>query len=199
MQTKDVIPAEEIAVVKTKIDSMRDQVSAIQVTSQEELTAVAGHIDNVKKMGKFVKQERDKYIQPAKEIIEKAKEQYDPYIKACEEAEELLKQKAQTFMLEQKKKEDEEKAKILADKRTKVETKVEKIENVKVAEKTVDTGASKLTMKMVKDIRIVDEAKIPDEYYKPRELDLAKIRKVALAGVAIAGVEVYEKPQMASR
>lgn len=199
MQTKDVIPAEEIAVVKTKIDSMRETVAAIQVTSQEELTAVAGHIDNVKKMGKFVKQERDKYIAPAKEIIEKAKEQYDPYIKACDEAEEVLKGKAQSFMLEQRKKEEAEKAKILADKRTTVETKVAKIENVKQADKTVDTGASKLTMKMVKDIKIVDEKAIPDEYYKPRELDLLKIKKVALAGVAIPGVEVYEKPQMASR
>lgn len=198
MQT-EIIPQEEIKLVKGKIDSMASQVEAIKVTSPEELTQVATHIANVKKMRKYVEQERDKYIAPAKEIIAKAKEQYDPYVKACDDAELALKKKAETFMIEQKKKEDAEKAKILADGRTKVETKVEKLSNVKEAKKTVDTGESTLTMKMVKDIRIVDEKAIPDEYYKPRELDMVKIKKVATAGVVIPGVEVYEKPQMASR
>lgn len=199
MQNTDIIPQEEIKVVKTKIDSMAAQVDAITVTSPEELTQVATHISNVKKMRKYVEQERDKYIAPAKEIIAKAKEQYDPYVRACDEAELALKKKAESFMLEQKKKEDEEKAKILADKRTKVETKVEKIAEVKEAPKSVKTNESTLSMKMVKDIRIIDQSQIPDEYYKPRELDMVKIKKVATAGVVIPGVEVYEKPQMASR
>ena len=202
METKEVIPAEEIAVVKTKIESMREKVSAIQVTNQDELVAVAGHVDNIKKLGKFVKQERDKYIAPAKEIIEKAKEQYDPYIKACDEAEAVLKGKAEVYMLAEKKKADELKAKEIKKVETgyqKPETAAKKIEAMPEAQKSVDTGASKLTMKMVKDIEITDEKAIPDEYYKPRELDLAKIKKVALAGVSIPGVKVIEKPQMASR
>lgn len=192
---QEIINPEEIKVVKTKIESMAAQVDAIKVTSPEELTQVANHISNVKKMRKYVEQERDKYIAPAKEIIAKAKDQYDPYVKACDEAEAALKGKAQSFMLEQKKKEDDEKARILADGRTKVETKVEKLSEVKEAPKTVET----LSMKMVKDVRIIDQAQIPDEYYKPRELDMVKIKKVATAGVVIPGVEVYEKPQMASR
>lgn len=202
MQTNEVIPAEEIAVVKTKIDAMREQVQAIKVTTDEELTQVAKHVDDVKKMAKFVKQERDKYIAPAKEIIEKAKEQYDPYLKACEEAESMLKEKAQVFMIAEKKKADEARAKEIKKVETgyqKPETAVKKIEAMPEAKKTVDTGASKLSMKMVKDIRITDEKAIPDEYYKPRELDMVKLKKVALAGVSIPGVEVFEKPQMASR
>jgi beta-phosphoglucomutase-like phosphatase (HAD superfamily) len=202
MQTTEVIPAEEVAVVKTKIEAMREQVLAIKVTSQEELTAVAEHIGNVKKMKKFVTQERDKYITPAKEIISKAKEQYDPYITACDEAEAILKSKAQTFMLEEKKKEDELKAKEIKKVETgyqKPETAAKKIEAIPEAKKTVDAGTSKLTMKMVRDYRIVDEKLIPDEYYKPRELDLVKIRKVALAGVSIPGVEIFEKPEMVSK
>lgn len=190
---------EEIAVVKTKIESMQRSLGEIKVSNEKELADVADHISNIKKMKKYVTQIRDKYIDPAKEIIARAKEQYDPYIKACDEAEAMMKQKAQDFMVIEKKKEDEAKAKILADGRTSVETKVERIEQVKEADKTVDTGSSKLTMKMVKDFRIKDSDLIPDEYYKPRELDLVKIRKVALAGIEIPGVEVFEKPSMASR
>ena len=73
------------------------------------------------------------------------------------------------------------------------------IEALPEKQKTVDTGESKLTMKAVKDYRIVDEKLIPEEYYKPRELDFVKIRKVALAGVKIPGVELFESQQMMSR
>lgn len=197
--TTEVISSEQIAVVKTKIDAMKEKVSAIQVSSTEELQAVAGYVKDIKTMKKFVEQERDKYITPAKEIIAKAKEQYDPYARACDEAEYALKEKAQVYMLAEQKKEEAGKAKILADGRTSVETKVKKLETIPEAVKTAKTDNGSLTMKMVKDIRILDESKIPDEYYKPRELDLVKIKRVAIAGLSIPGVEVYEKPQMASK
>ncbi len=199
MSDTKAITAEEVSLVKTKIESMQQQVQGLRVTNEKELEAVADHISNIKKMKKYVTQVRDKYIEPAKEIINQAKEQYDPYIKACDEAESVMKGKAQEFMLQEKQKEDEKKERILADKRTTVDTKIQKLEQVNESDKTVDTGATKLTMKMVKDFRIKDSDLIPDEYYKPRELDLVKIRKVALAGVTIPGVEVFEKPSMASR
>lgn len=203
MQTnQEVIPAEEIKVVQTKIDGMQETVKAVEVKSQEDLTNVASQISAVKKMKKYVEQERDKYIKPAKEIIQTAKDKYDPYVKACEEAEKILKGKAETYMLAEAKKKEEAKAKEISKVESgyqKPETAVKKLEAIGDVQKKVDTGDSTLSMKMVKDYRIVDEAKIPEEYYKPRELDLAKIRKVALAGVAIPGVEVFEKPQMASR
>lgn len=202
MQTNEVIPAEEIKVVQTKIDGMRESVEAVEVKSEDDLKVVAGHIGNVKKMKKYVEQERDKYIKPAKEIIQTAKDKYDPYVKACEEAEKILKGKAEAFMLAENKKIEEAKAKEIAKVESgyqKPETAVKKLENIGEAKKKVDGGDSTLSMKMVKDYRIIDEKKIPEEYYKPRELDLAKIRKVVLAGVAIPGVEVFEKPQMASR
>lgn len=199
MQHNEVIPVAEVQEQKTRIESLREKMSAIKVTSKEELTAVAGHIGEIKKTKKQITEVRDRYIAPAKEIIARAKADFDPYIDACDEIEDALKQTAQTFMLAEKKKEDDEKARILADGRTNIETKVEKIGQVKEADKKVEAEGSTLSMKMVKNYRIVDESKIPDEYYKPRELDLQKIKKVALAGVVIPGVEVYEEPQMASR
>lgn len=199
MQHNEVIPVAEVQEQKSRIESLREKMSAIKVTSKEELTAVAGHIGEIKKVKKQITEVRDRYIAPAKEIIARAKADFDPYIDACDEIEDALKQSAQTFMVAEKKKEDDEKARILADGRTNIETKVEKIGQVKEADKKVEAEGSTLSMKMVKNYRIVDESKIPDEYYKPRELDLQKIKKVALAGVVIPGVEVYEEPQMASR
>lgn len=194
-----IINQEDVAVVKSKIENMRDAVKAITVSSQEELAKVSDHIADVRKMRKFIEQERDKYVKPAKEIIASAKDQYDPFIRATEEAEGWLKGKAQEYMLAEQKKEQAAKQKLAerVERGTmKPETAVRKMEEVQEAPKTVRSDSSKLTMKTVKDVRIIDQSKIPDEYYKPRELDMVKIKKVATAGVSIPGVEVFDKPQM---
>ena len=61
------------------------------------------------------------------------------------------------------------------------------------------TDLSKLTLRMRKDVEIVDQALIPEEYYKPRELDMAKLRKVVTAGAAVPGTKMIEVPDMSSR
>lgn len=199
MKATEVIPVEEVQEHKTRIQKLKEQMSVIKVSSQDELTAVAGYIGEVKKMKKVVTEARDKYIAPAKEIIARAKADFDPIIDGCDEIESVLKGKAQVFMIAEQKKEDDEKAKILKDGRTNIETKVEKIGEVKQAETKVSSAHGTLGMTKVKEVVIIDEKLIPEEYYKPRELDMVKIKKVATAGVAIPGVEVREKSQMAMR
>lgn len=200
MALNEVIPKDEVKEHQTKVESLYERMSAIKVSSKDELTTVAGHIAQVKETGKFVKSVRDKYIAPAKQIIDQAKIDFDPIIARCLEIETVLKKKAEEFMLAEKKKEDDEKARILRDARTKVETKVEKLDDVAKAETKVKTEDGKtLNMSMVKEVVVVDEKLIPEEYYKPRELDMVKIKKVATAGVIIPGVEVREKPQMGMR
>jgi hypothetical protein len=199
MSQIEVIPAEEIKEHKASIAGLMDQMSAIKVTSKEELTTVAGHIGAVKKAVKRVKEARDKYIAPAKAIIDQAKADFDPIIAAGNEIEGLLKKKAEDFMLAEAKREEEAKKKILEDGRTKVETKVEKIGKVEEAETKVTGDHGTLGMSMIKTAVIEDESQIPDEYWIPRTLDMTKINKVVKAGGTIPGVKVEEKPQMNMR
>ena len=44
-------------------------------------------------------------------------------------------------------------------------------------------------------MRIIDREKIPHEYWI---VDEAKVKKVALAGIEIPGVEIYEETEIAS-
>lgn len=199
MAKNEVIPVKEISEHKTRIEQLREQMAVIKVTNQDELREVAVRVGEVKTAMIAVKAARDKYIAPAKEIIDRAKADFDPIIKACEEIESILKKKAEVFMVAEQKKEEEEKEKILKDGRTNVETKVEKISNVKEAEKKVKTDHGTLNMSMVDEVIIFDQSLVPEEYYKPRELDIVKINKVAKAGVAIPGVKVEKKPQMGMR
>ncbi len=178
------------------------QVYAVSVASIEELNTVSDMIAQVKKLAKYIEGEKEKYIAPAKEIIASAKAQYDPYIAQCKAAEVDLKQKAQAFMLAERKREDEERKKIVAKVETgyiKPETAMTKLADVEVAPKTAATTTSKLTMRMRKDVEIVNQALIPEEYYKPRELDMAKLRKVVTAGVEVPGTKLIEVTDMASK
>lgn len=192
----------EVTVIEEKAVGMEAAVAAVKVTNQDELAAVSDTIASVKKLAKLIEQEKEKYTGPAKEIIAKAKAQYDPYIARCKDAEADLKRKAQDFMLAEREREEEERKKIVAKVETgyiKPETAMTKLANVEAAPKTASTGTSKLTMRMRKDVEIVDESKIPDEYYKPRELDMVKLRKVVTAGVEVPGTKLIEVPDMSSR
>lgn len=191
--------SEDIAAVQTKVDSMKATLESVTVTNQEELEAVTIQVGNIAKMRKYIKQEMGKFLEPAKAIIEATKEKYDPYLQACDTAEAALKEKARVFMLAEKQREDAAKAKEVKKVETgyqKPETAIKKMEQIPEAKKTVKAGGATLKMKTVKKVRIVDATLIPDEYYKPRELDQVKINKVALAGVSIPGVEVYDDQQM---
>lgn len=178
------------------------QVRAVTVDTHEELKAASDMIAQVKTLAKYIDAEKEKFVAPAKAIIASAKEKYDPYLAKCKDAEVILKTKAQAFMLAERKREEAEKAKIVKKVETgyiKPETAMTKLANVEAAPKTASTETSKLTLRMRKDVEIVDQALIPDEYYKPRELDMVKLRKVVTAGVEIPGTKLIEVPDMSSR
>lgn len=191
-----------LAQIEQKASGMMAQVFAIKVTNTEELNAVSDMVANVKKLAKFIKDEKEKFTAPAKAIIASAKEKYDPYLDQCAEAEASLKSKASAFMLAERKREEAERQKVLAKVETgyiKPETAMTKLANVEAAPKTAATASSSISMRMRKDVEIVDQALIPDEYYKPRELDMVKLRKVVTAGVEVPGTKLVEVPEMASR
>lgn len=202
VKIQEVIPRDEIKVHKTKVEQISEQMSAIKVTSKEALTQVAGHIAQVKETKKIIKAVRDKYIAPAQQIIDQAKTDFNPIMDMCDEVEAVLKKKAEVFMLAEKKREDDAKAKEIAKVESgyqKPETAVAKMGEIKKAETSVKTEKGSLSMAMVDEVIVFDASLIPEEYYKPRELDMVKINKVAKAGIAIPGVKVEKKPQMGMR
>lgn len=202
MKTTEVIPQEEIKEHKTRIEQLRANMAAVKVTSPDELNAVAGFIGEVKKMAKAIKEARDKYIAPAKEIIDRAKADFDPFLNVCLEIEADLKKKAQDFMDAEDKRIEEAKAKEIKKVETgyqKPETAANKIAEIAPAETKVSGDHGTLSRAKVATAVIEDESKIPDEYWIPRQLDMVKINKVTKAGVAIPGVRIEYKSQMSMR
>lgn len=166
---------------------------AIVVTNDEDAERATVVIKEAKDMRTRVEAEKDEYVRPSKEIIEKAKTVYDPIISALKTAEQKLRDRVQAYLVEKEKnrqkKEDAVVAKVEAG-TMKDTTAVRKLENIGEAKKSVAVGGVTLGLRKIKDIEIVDQALIPHEYYV---LDMVKVKKVALAGVVIPGVKVVER------
>jgi len=194
----------EIVEVKQKIKGMREMVDNIKVTNDEELGEVADKIKGVKTLAKFVKQQKEKYTEPAKAIIAEARTMYDPMIKECQNAEIVLKGRANSYMSEKERLRIEKEKKI-ADRvergTLKVETAMKKVEALPEISKTVktDTG-SKLQQAKRRVAKIVDPTLIPKEYWV---VDEVRVRRDALLRdksnmEPIPGVEIVEETYLTS-
>lgn len=170
----------KIITFQESIKGMRAMVEATTVNTPEDLEAISDKIKNVKEILKIIKAEKEKFVAPAKQIIEEARTKYDPYIKDCDNAELVLKSKATAYMVAQEviRKEEEDKiAKKLEDGKIKTETAVKRIEKLPEAPKNVQTEKSGLQLRKRKVAVIQDPNLIPDEYWV---IDEVKVRKDAL-------------------
>lgn len=203
MSTKKALavePAKEdlqLSTIKKQAGKMQEMVDSTIVDSEEALAAVADKIKNVKTLGKAVRAEMEKYTKPAQAIINEARAKYLPFEKMCTDAETQLKKKAGAYMDEQeaKRKKEEEKiaARVEAGK-LKEETGIRKMEELGEERKSVQTESTQLQRRKVRVAYITNAEMVPDKYWV---LDESRVKREALAGVEIPGVEVREETQMA--
>ena len=180
----------DIKVIDKKTSSMLKTIKELDVT---DALKVAEMTSNIKTMKTWVKQEKDKYVKPAKDIIAKAKIQYDPIITLITDAEKQFKAKVTKHIMDQRAIEEAKKEKLVArvERGTMTaDTAVRKMEEVGETEKS--TGG--VTIKMIRDYEIVDESLIPDKYFD-RVLRKGDLRKDVLTNnIEVPGTKVIEKP-----
>ena len=202
--TKEKIVQDVVAIVKAKTEGMDKEVTEFKVTDDAELDIVADKIKGVKTLQKFIEQEKDKFVAPAKAIIAEAKEKYDSYIDKCKDAVIILNGKAKTYMIAKENKKAEDEAKIAArvEKGTlKPETAIKKLETLPETPKTVRTdNGSGLRMSKKKVAKIINPELVPKEYWV---IDEVKVRREALdrdkkGEPQIPGVEIQEEAFMSS-
>lgn len=189
-----------IKVVEEKIKGMRQMVESTVINNEQSLAESADKIKKIKMLGKAIRAEMEKYTKPAQQIINEARTRFLPYEKECKEAESQIKSKAGEYMTkqeEERRKKEESIARRADNGRLKEETAVRKMEELGDEKKSVTTGSgTQIQHKTVREAVIVDPDKVPREYWV---IDEVKVRKVALAGVEIPGVEIRERKQIAVR
>ena len=175
----------ELKTIRTKTTNISKAVQEVDVTDEPKVKDL---LDNIKKAKRWVRQENDKYVEPAKEIIKRAKEQYGPILDEIEEAKKTLETKVNDHrreMEEAERKKAEQIAKRVKKGTMKKETAEKKMEDLKPVGKTYGG----VTQRSYTKARVTDKSKVPLEYLEP---DLPAIKRALQAGVEVPGAELYK-------
>lgn len=193
------IEQKELTVLKGQISKLENQANAFTITTAEEYAASADLIAKLKEAGSAIKTKKESITKPLTEALNNARDLFKPIEQQFANAESIIKAKILTY----KRKIDEEarakEAKIAADlesgKIKKMETAERKMEAVARVAPTTRGSVGEIQVRKVKKVRIVNESLIPREYLEP---NMVAIRRDALGGKQIAGVEVYDEETVAA-
>lgn len=191
---KIIISPETKVEIEKEVRLVISRSEEIKIASKEEMAKATDFLGIIKAAQKRIAEIKAGIVKPMNEALANARAFFAPYETKLTETEGRIK----TAMIEYSNKVEAEEKKI-ADRvnrgTMKFETASKKIEEVKV-EKTVEADKGKATFVIRREVVIVNEKDLPREYLIP---DMVKIRRDALTGVKIAGVEVREVKTVAGR
>lgn len=183
---------------RSEVSAVERKADAIEITKSEEYANAVDIVAKLKEIGSKIKEKKESLTKPLNEALRNARELFAPLEMQFSNAEGIIKGK----LLDYKRKKDEEarieEARIAArvEKGTlKIETAERKMEAVERIDTTTRGDVGEISIRKIKKVRIVNESLIPREYLQP---DMVAIRRDALGGKAIAGVEVYDEEVVAA-
>jgi len=186
----------ELAPIQANVSKAEQAATQLSIKTDEDNNKASELLIKIKTVGKQIKDAKEKITKPANEILKNARAFFSPMEKQFDNAEFIVKGKMGEYKMAQDAKALKEtqkiEAKVEAGKMS-FEKAAEKIEAV-TPQKSVETKSGGVQYRTIKEVILEDESKLPREYLVP---DMVKIRKVALAGVEIAGVKVVDKQVVA--
>lgn len=187
------IEVKEMTVLKGQISKLENQATAVTIEDPKGYSDAIDIVARLKEIGSNIKNKKESITKPLNEALRNARELFKPIEEQFINAEKIVK----TKLLDYKRAEDEkariEEEKIAArvEKGTlKMETAERKIGEVERVDNSSQGKVGKIEVRKIKKVRIVDEMAIPRDYLIP---DMVKIRREALEGKQIAGVEIYDE------
>ena len=198
--------SDAVAVVKPKVENCLAEVSEIYVMSDEDLLRATTVLSNVKKLQKYITQEKEKMIKPLREAMSVERGRWAVIEEQVDQAEARLKRAMIDYqdekMAEQRRKE-ESIAKRAEAGQLRPETAVKKMEELGEVKNNVQVEAGSAAFRKVKQVVVIDKDKVPDQYWI---IDMTTLRAAALSeskstgklGEVIPGVLVQEVTSVAS-
>lgn len=189
----------ELAVVKSNTAKAANAAEALTIESSEDMESATELLSKINRTGDMIKARKEAITKPLNAALKSARDLFRPLETMHKDAKDAVGRKMIAYQTKVEKEDAEKKAKLAArvEKGTlKVETAAKKMEALPEVQNKVQTETGSVSFREVRVPTVVDEAKVPRKYLK---LDMVAIRKDALAGVDIPGVEVKIEKQVANR
>lgn len=188
----------ELAPLKAQVSKLENQANAVTISTSEDYTGAVDLVAKLKETGSNIKAKKESITKPLNEALRNARELFAPIEEQFINAEKIVKDKILTY----KRKVDEEArakeaqiAKRVESGSMKLETGEKKLDEIERVNTTTKGKVGEVQIRKIKKVRITDEAALPRQYLVP---DHVAIRRDALSGIAIPGVEVYDEEQVAA-
>lgn len=194
-------PKNEANIAEREADRLAEIVEdAKKIKKPEDLKKATEVLSQIKTLLKTIDNKKKSIIQPLKLSIKEITDLFTPSETRLKGAESELKMSVLDYQAKVEEKNRKKAEKIEqqnAEGKIDLNQSINKMAKLENVEGTIKSdGGGELQFRTLRKVRIVDELKIPREYLVP---DTTKINKVALAGVEIPGVEVYEEKTVASK
>lgn len=176
-----------------------EQAESLEVKTPEQYNVATELLVKIKTVAKMVKTEQDKMLKPILEAEKVERARWKPVLTEAQQAEAMIKEKMLAYVNETERlarqKEDEIRRKMEEGKIKKPETALKQMEQVEQAPQAVKptTGGASQVRK-VRVVKITNPDEVPDQYWILNEV---MIRRDALAGTEIPGVQVVEENTIA--
>ncbi|MDD5110851.1 MAG: hypothetical protein PHI63_06625 [Patescibacteria group bacterium] len=193
------IESRELTVLKGQVSKLENQATAVTIETQEGYTMAVDLVSKLKETGSIIKQKKESITKPLNEALRNARELFAPIEKQFAEAEAIIKGKLLDYKLRKDAEAREQEAKIAKQAesgRIKLSTAERKMDAIERVEQTTRGKVGEVQIRTIKKVRIVDPALLPREYLIP---DNVAIRRDALGGKTIPGVEVFDETVVAAR
>jgi len=193
-----MVDTQELTLIKTRVSKLENQAVSVLIESQDDYVNAVDIVSKLKETGSEIKNRKESITKPLNESLRNIRELFKPIEDQFANAERIIKEK----ILGYKRKKDEEaraeEAKIaarMAKGTIKLETAERKMVEIERVENTTRGAVGEVQIKNVRKVRISDESAVPRKYLVP---DMVLIRRDALTGIDIPGVEVYNEESVAA-
>jgi len=190
----------EVAIIKKGI-TLADKMSEITIKNTGDMEKANDHLSNAKAQLKAITEEKEKVTKPMNEALKAERARWKPAEEALDGVIKDIRRKMSVYQTEQDRIEREAEAKIAArvgkgKGKLKVETAVNRIQEIERAPSKLTSSKGKLTFRTVQKFEVMDLTMLPKEYILP---DMVEIRTAMKLGKQVPGVRYYEEKEPINR
>lgn len=188
----------ELAPLKAQVSKLENQANAVAISTPEDYTQAVDIVAKLKEAGSNIKAKKESITKPLNEALKNARDLFRPIEDQFSNAESVIKGKLLSYKKMMDERAAAEEAKIaqkVESGKMKLETGEKKLDQIERVDTTTKGKVGEVQIRKIKKVRITDEAALPRQYLVP---DNVAIRRDALSGIAIPGVEVYDEEQVAA-
>lgn len=175
--------------LKTYIKDTPD-ITSLFILTNEDLTRATSLLSQLNKQLDAIKAHKEEKTKPLNAALKAIREDYRPYETILSEAIDSLKVKMTTYATLALKEKQAQEDKILADKRTTTETKIDRLSTLVDNPTEANTDDGSVKFYTIKKYRVLDITKVPHDLLQVNDTLIKELMK---EGEPIPGIEFYEE------